>query len=211
MLCVCSFFRFIFLGGTPPPRVVSWKIWRFPLTMLLKDHQFLVVAKMDMWFYRSFRGQVLILPNFSRHIHPTKIFETTIFPGFPCLHLAGWLESDWTISSSSGLEMYFKDWDSKPAGIHVWCIYLIYRTWILWETSSEIAIWFKAILTILTSLLSKLDELMMKFLVLNSYTFQLMINWWFGARWFGIRIGVPLRAKSPFHFRGSKWPQTTRP
>ena len=27
--------------------------------------------------------------------------------------------------------------------------------------------------------------------------FQLMVNWWFGARWFGIRIGVPL-CNNPF-------------
>ena len=31
---------------------------------------------------------------------------------------------------------------------------------------------------------------------------QLMVNWWFGARWFGIRIGVPLRTIIPF-IRGS--------
>ena len=27
---------------------------------------------------------------------------------------------------------------------------------------------------------------------------QLMVHWWFGARWFGIRIGVPLRIPIPF-------------
>ena len=27
---------------------------------------------------------------------------------------------------------------------------------------------------------------------------QLMLNWWLGARWFGIRIGVPLRIPIPF-------------
>ena len=37
--------------------------------------------------------------------------------------------------------------------------------------------------------------------VCNSY--QLMVNWWFGARWFGIRIGVPLSINS-FHFRRSQ-------
>ena len=37
--------------------------------------------------------------------------------------------------------------------------------------------------------------------VWNSY--QLMVHWWFGARWFGIRIGVPLSNHS-FHFWGSQ-------
>ena len=32
---------------------------------------------------------------------------------------------------------------------------------------------------------------------------QLTVHWWFGARWFGIRIGVPL-SNNPFHFRGSQ-------
>ena len=32
---------------------------------------------------------------------------------------------------------------------------------------------------------------------------QLMANWWFGARWFGIRIRIPL-TNNPFHFRGSQ-------
>ena len=30
-----------------------------------------------------------------------------------------------------------------------------------------------------------------------------MANWWFGARWFGIRIRIPL-TNNPFHFRGSQ-------
>ena len=34
-----------------------------------------------------------------------------------------------------------------------------------------------------------------------------MVDWWFGARWFGIRIGVPL-SNNPFHIRGI---QTTNP
>ena len=50
--------------------------------------------------------------------------------------------------------------------------------------------------------------------VYSIYTFyQLVANWWFGSRWFGIRIGVAL-GNNPFH----KWtlgiettgPQTTK-
>ena len=39
--------------------------------------------------------------------------------------------------------------------------------------------------------------------------FQLVVNCWFGARWFGIRIGVPL-SNSPFH-KGILGIQTTGP
>ena len=30
-----------------------------------------------------------------------------------------------------------------------------------------------------------------KYFIFTTSSFQLMVNWWFGARWFGIRIGVP--------------------
>ena len=37
--------------------------------------------------------------------------------------------------------------------------------------------------------------------------FELMINCWFGAWWFGIRIGIPL-SNNPFHCRGPQgYPQ----
>ena len=32
----------------------------------------------------------------------------------------------------------------------------------------------------------------------ESYFNQLMANWWFGARWFRIRIGIPI-SKNPFY------------
>jgi len=42
-------------------------------------------------------------------------------------------------------------------------------------------------------------------------SYQPMVNWWVGARWFGIRIGVPLRIPIPSLFgysRKRNWMQT---
>ena len=42
-------------------------------------------------------------------------------------------------------------------------------------------------------------------------TNQLMANCWFGARWFGIRIGVPLRIPIPFTFGNPRNPNHRDP
>ena len=171
VVCLLSyFFRFISLWGDTP-------VWFHQCSL---DHQ-LVVAKMDMWFHCSFRGWGQVInasengfhlaqffrDTFIRH----KVFETTIGRGSH----AWTLLDDWNQTEQYHrlvvLKCTLKIEKANPQDLcifYVWCIYLIYRTWILWETSSQIAIWFKAILTILTSLISKLDELVMKFLVLNS-------------------------------------------
>ena len=39
--------------------------------------------------------------------------------------------------------------------------------------------------------------------------YNIMINWWFGARWYGIRIGIPLGVPIPESFSGILKSQTT--
>ena len=75
---LCSFFRFISLWGDTP-------VWFHQCSL---DHQ-LVVAKMDMWFHCSFRGQVINASENGFHLAQffrdtfirQKVFETTIGRG----------------------------------------------------------------------------------------------------------------------------------